>query len=340
MTDAALSPERAVELVRLHGGLRAAARVTGHAKTTLRRRLAEARGAEDRGAEFDMAPLPDETAPPEEIWALAEERYERKKAAELARKWIEIKVNIEGPFGLAHMGDKHLDNKGTDLRAVREARETILATDGMLAGFAGDLLDNWPSGGRLAALYAETGMTREDGRELGRYHIEMLRPKLVYFVGGNHDVMLGPDLMRWLKDYTVGACEQDEARIKLVCPNGRAVKVIIRHKWRGTSQWNVAHGVSKAAQMGVEADILIGAHTHVSGYNIIQNPDNGRLSHCLQVSSYKTFDGYAKQEGFRSQGYMPCPVTIIDPDASDLDLVTVVRSPQKAAQILTAMRDS
>lgn len=124
-------------------------------------------------------------------------------------------------------------------------------------------------------------------------------------------------------------------RLKLKFPNGREVMVNARHQWRGNSQWNTAHGISKASQMGWDDDIMVGGHTHVSGYQVIKNAKSGVISHCLQVASYKVHDEYAERLGLSDKSIFNCPVTIIDPYATDpVNVVHTCFDPYEGADYL------
>lgn len=332
-----LTPAEAVNLVELHGGLRAASRATGIPKSTLRDQLVRWRASESL---VQLPELPSELEDVETLWRKAEERFDRVRRAKEARRWIDIKINTSQPIGLAFSADTHLDDPGADLRLARQHRETIVDTEGMFAIFAGDVLNNWPKGGRLASLHAHSAVTEDEGRRLALHHLEGFGAKLLACIWGNHELFSGHDLVRWLGDRLTCIAEQDEARLRITFANGRQVTMVVRHTFPGTSQWNPAHGVMKAAQMGFDADLLVSGHIHTSaGAPIIANPISGKLTHCLQISSYKIYDKYAVEKGFRPGAPIPCPVAIVDPLAEKpIDFITVMPNPEKASLLLGALR--
>ncbi len=121
-------------------------------------------------------------------------------------------------------------------------------------------------------------------------------------------------------------------RVELQLPSGRKIRINARHDFKGHSQWNPAHGVAKAAQMGWRDHILTCGYKHVSGYNVVKDPATGRLSHCIQVASYKKHDDYAQTAGFSDANISPCDTTIINPDArEENDLVHVFWNLERAA---------
>jgi hypothetical protein len=81
---------------------------------------------------------------------------------------------------------------------------------------------------------------------------------------------------------------------------------------------------------------MISGHKHTSGYGIIKDPQGGKVCHAIQVASYKMYDTYAKEKGFRDQTVSPACMTIIDPDLDDThpDMVKVFWDPEHGAEYL------
>lgn len=149
----------------------------------------------------------------------------------------------------------------------------------------------------------------------------------------------GSDPLRWITSQVGALYEATEARIGLKFPNGREVVINARHDFAGGSMWNPTHGPMKAAQMGVRDDVVICGHKHKSGYSPLKDPETGKVMHCLQVASYKRYDRYAREKGFRDQSLSPCVVTVIDPDATEaVNLIQCFWDAQKGADYLTFLR--
>lgn len=146
------------------------------------------------------------------------------------------------------------------------------------------------------------------------------------------------DPLHWIARQNGALYKETNVRLALDFPNGREVRVNVRHDFTGHSMWNPAHGSMRAAQQGVKDHILVNGHKHVTGYGIIKDGNSGLISHCIQVGSYKIYDRYAKEKGFRDQTVSPCAVTVIDPSADDVGLVQVFWDPELAADFLTWLR--
>lgn len=287
--------------------------------------------------DFTVEPLPDETPTADELLERRRKEFERKRRAKEARRLINVDVRLDGPIAIAHFGDPHIDDPGTDIVTLQRHIDVVNRTEGMFAGNVGDYSNNWV--GRLAALHGQQSTSAQEAWILVEWMIRAC--DWLYLVGGNHDIWSGAgDPLKWISRQQGALLEPNGARLNLRLPGGREIRVNARHNWPGHSQWNPAHGVAKAAQMGWRDHILTCGHTHVSGYQVVKDPATGLVSHCIQTASYKVYDSYAEEKGLRDQSIFTCPVTIIDPayDDDDPRLITTIYDPEEAAEYLTWKR--
>lgn len=271
----------------------------------------------------------------DEILGARRKEFERIDAHRQAVKLIPIAVKTPGPIGLLNFGDPHLDDPGTDIKAIERDRNLVLGTDGLFAGNVGDMTNNWV--GRLARLYSEQSTTQSEAWQLVDWFVGSL--EWLYFIVGNHDVWnQGVEIIARLRALAV-TTPTLAARLGLKFPNGREIRVNARHDFRGNSQWNAAHGVMKAAQLGEYDHLFVAGHTHVSGYGIVKAPQSGTVAHCLQLASYKVHDRFAEEMGFRDQHISPSALTIFDPDAkTEVGLVQVFHDTEWGADVLAYKR--
>ena len=286
---------------------------------------------------FKVADRDPEMMPVEDIISFRQKAYSQKKKAKESRTLVDIHINIDGPIGIAHFGDPHVDDDGTDLSQIIMYTDIINNTEGMFAGNLGDIQNNWV--GRLSALYGQQSTSAKESWKLTEYFVNKLN--WLYLVAGNHDVWSGDGapLEFIMRDHK-GLYERWGARMNLIFPNGKEITINARHTWKGNSMWNTAHGVAKAAQMGWKDHILTCGHTHVSGYQVIKDPASGLISHALQVASFKIMDNYADKLGLDDKNIFNCPVTIIDPryENDDNRLITTIFNPEVASEYLKYLR--
>ena len=288
---------------------------------------------------FKVADRDPELMPIEDIIDFRKKAYRQKKKSKESRRLVDIRINIDGPIGIAHFGDPHVDDDGTDLSQILMYIDLINDTEGMFAGNLGDIQNNWI--GRLQALYGQRSTSAKESWKLTEYFVNKLN--WLYLVAGNHDVWSGDgDPLEFIMRDHKGLYERWGARMNLIFPNGKEIRINARHTFKGNSMWNTAHGVAKAAQMGWKDHILTCGHTHVSGYQVLKDPASGLISHALQVASFKIMDNYADKLGLDDKNIFNCPVTIIDPryDDDDNRLVTTIFNPEVACEYLKFLRKS
>jgi hypothetical protein len=327
--------------------VRAAATALGIPESTLRGRFKKAginpleQGVTQfetdfSGFGFEVQPLPSAQPTIEELLARRKSEFDRVHAAKEARKLIDVRVKMDGPIGIAHFGDPHVDDPGTNLPLLERHIEVVNKTRGLFGANVGDQQNLWI--GRLARLYGEQSTSAAESWQITEWLIQSV--PWLYLLAGNHDCWAGAgDPLKWMMRQQGGVFEANGARMALTFPNGRQVRVNARHDFRGSSMYNAAHGVAKAAMMGWRDHILTCGHLHISGYNILKDPATGLISHAIRVASYKWHDRYADQLGLPDQNISENVVTIIDPDAQqERCLVTTFMDLEEAAEFLTWKR--
>ena len=294
-------------------------------------RFAVSRWNKRKALEFPEIPSKERTV--DEIIEFRCNEYNRINDHERACELIEVKVNSMDPIGIAHIGDPHMDDPGSDFPKLLRHVNAINSTPGMYGASIGDKTNNWV--GRLVRLYANQSTTEAESIQLIEWFIQTV--PWLYLVGGNHDVWSGnKDPIKWFASQAGKLYEWHGVRIGLRFPNGALVVINARHDFPGNSQWNITHGAAKAARMGYRDDIFACGHKHSSGYQTFAVC--GKPVHALMVSGYKRWDDFAKQQGYQGTDYMPSAVTIIDPSASEENRVHVETDVENGCDYLTWLR--
>jgi hypothetical protein len=287
--------------------------------------------------EFTVPALPDDDIDVEEIVEAKKKQFSKIASAAKAARLIQVKVNIEGPIGILHFGDPHLDDDGCDIAAIERHSDLTRNTEGLFGANIGDTTNNWV--GRLAHLYSQQNCSRVRAVKLAEWFIR--RTKMIYMIGGNHDAWSGDDdPINWIAKNAGTLYKDSQVRIQLLFPKGDPMTINARHDFKGHSIWNPGHGPMKALMMGVRDDLAVAGHRHESAYSVLKDPATGRIGHALKVASYKVYDKYATTGGFRDQALGPCAVTVLRPEMpmTHPDRLKLFWDPEEGADYLTYQR--
>jgi hypothetical protein len=255
--------------------------------------------------------LPQSDLPLPDLIKHLTKRAELKIAHYDARRWIECPVLVDGPIGLAMIGDPHVDDDGCDWPTLNEHLDIFDKHPHILTAGLGDYSNNWV--GRLAHLYADQGTTAKQAWQLVGWLIGRLRPFLL--IKGNHDLWSGPgDPLDFMT--TPGTITSEwQARISLKFPNGAECRIISAHDFPGHSMWNDLHANQRKAKMsGARAHIYVAGHRHTWGCAEHEDPESNHVYWLARARGYKVIDSYAEQKGYLSQRHGHTITAIIDPD--------------------------
>ena len=290
---------------------------------------------------FAVDSLPDDGEPSaRELIDQLKVRHLKRKAHDEALKLQTIRVAMPGPIAVAFFGDPHIDDPGCAWSDLERDIATCRDTPGMMAVNIGDTTNNWV--GRLMGLYANQEVTSRQALTLIEWVLTEI-PWLVT-VGGNHDTWntqkgdVSEVIHRLQK--LPGLYENVGARMRVVLPNGAEFTMNVRHDFPGGSQFNPAHALVRQTLFDHRDHILACGHRHTSGYIPIWHNDPARLCHGFRVGTYKDFDHYAKEKGFKESNWARSMAAVIDPEYAD-DPVRYIKpffSLDEAAEYLTWRR--
>ena len=339
MTLPKASDDEILAALNSHNGNRTkAAAALGYSLRTFMTRLAGIKSKRNiEKPEYSFTPLPLDDVPIEELIQHRKRQFANKRNHEEASKLIPIRIKLTGPIGLLFFGDPHVDDDGTDIEALERHTQLVADTEGLFAVNVGDTTNNWV--GRLARLYGDQSTSAAQAWRLAEWFVG--RCDWLWIIGGNHDLWSGAgDPMRWIAKQQDALYKSSEARIALRFPNGREVRVNSRHDHAGSSIWNPAHGPMKAAIMGTRDHLYVAGHKHESAYSVLKDPINNIAMHALKVSSYKVYDRFAKERGFRDNTLSPCALAVINPNLppEHPDLIKIWWDPEEDADYLRRLR--
>lgn len=270
--------------------------------------------------------------------------YELKAKIARERSFRNIAVKIDGPIGILHFGDPHVDDDGTDLGLVIDHANLTRTTEGLFGANIGDITNNWV--GSLCRLFGEQGTSAQQARDIAQRFLTSV--DWLYIVGGNHDYWTnGTGVLDWFAKQegllASGRFQYHSVRLGLNFKNGFQCRINARHDFRGASEYHPTHGPVKSRFLD---HIVICGHRHVAGYEIACNPDPttgdgevGILTHAIRIGSYKKLDSFAREKGLPYQNFAPAIMTIINPYADkEVNKVRVEIDPFEGAERLTWLR--
>ena len=236
-------------------------------------------------AEFTKEVLDPDYIPIEELIEHRKKKYTIKARGKESRQLINIKMNTNGPIGICHFGDPHIDDDYCDWDNLRLDIDLINSTDCLWAVNLGDVSNNWI--GRLQRLWAYQETSAGQAAPI-----------------------------EWRKKG--GIAENWNANLKIQFPNGNEARIIGAHDMPGHSMWNPLHAqVRRARFSGSEAHLYISGHRHQWALFQTENAESGRIYWAARARGYKLYDDYANEKGYLPQKYGASITAIIDPETDD-----------------------
>lgn len=263
--------------------------------------------------------------PIEELLARAISHNERYSAYKQDKSCIDINIKVEGPFGVVGIPDHHLNSVGTLLRRAFEDAQAVANHPALFCIGIGDWLDNFIIG-KLERERRKDIMSHSDTWRLLEHYLEILGPKLVAAISGNHidwsTSLGGVDVMKkHFNDQGLGPIyDPDQVRVRLKSPSGASFTHIARHKYRGNSRFNSVHAITVWILENWQGeDVVWGGHIHQAGHTQLEKRWMGdsRVVHGVQLGSYKVHDDYAVREAFRPNQPFLTPMTVHIPETGE-----------------------
>lgn len=280
--------------------------------------------------------FPSSSVPTDELIDRLAEDFERRYAAEKARKWYKVNVRDNGPIGVVWFGDPHLDDNYCNWPLLKQHVEIIRKTPGMFGANVGDSENNWA--GRLAHLYAEQETSRATAKQLVQWFFGQAGIDWLVIIFGNHDLWNNNTDILSRMERGGAPIANWQAQFKLAFPNGREAKIWAAHDFPGNSMWNPLHGPQKTARFTGDCHLYVCGHKH--NWALFQSEDDHRSNTywLARARGYKYVDHYAEKLGFGSQEHGASIVSVFDPDAEGPGFVQCFADVEPAADYLTWLR--
>lgn len=274
--------------------------------------------------------------------------FEARKESWSAHTWFEIKHEDNLPVGYAFVGDPHGDDDGHNVPQFDQDMKALAGAEGVYGINMGDLVNNWPTGGKLSSKYGDQSMSRKDGIEFIRWHLLHTDVPWRLLILGNHDEF-DPVMQELIREVVKGEqiiVHKWDARFVLVFPNGRRCYVKAAHNYKGHSWFHELHGNIRSF-LDAPAHIVAAAHHHDWGYyaheapNLahLMNPGLPFVAHLFRVRGYKHMDQWALTKDYPDYQEGATALAIIDPEAgTGMELVEIDFNLQRGLKKLAGMR--
>lgn len=292
------------------------------------------RSTNARRAPVQLETVPSATRTVEEMLSDLERDFDRKELHNRTKsEGILITLPEDGPFAVLFFGDPHIGDPGCDIRKLKSDVRTVANEPYVYGANIGDLANFWV--GKLGRLYAHQALTDDEEIKLAEWLVSEV-PWLMLILG-NHDKW-GPVAELLCKRH--GRPYMGHGGVIRIASGDAVFTVAMRHQWRGGSQYDPAFGEGKAHFRGLQADLIIGGHTHQGAESSRTNGTSGVTARLVNLGAYKKYDEYADQKGFSPDTNGPSCLAVFDPELneSDPNRCTVFWNIERGLTYLDALR--
>jgi len=273
---------------------------------------------------------------PTELLDFLETAAEQHQKWDTAQREVPVVIATDQPIAVAFRGDWHAGNKNTLYKLLRRDNAIIRDTAGLYTAELGDFCD------------AFIKPTMQDGAQealvpvkIQRHYVwasyrEYLQGKVLGDVTGQHDhwasQMAAFDPVEWLShDFKIPYLRHG-GTIHLQVGE-QQYEIAVRHKARGTSQWNPTHSNIRTLYFDRHYDVVAHADKHIFGIQEVEH--EGKHSILVRPGSYKPYDNFSDSHDF-GESQPTIPVIIFWPDRHEMQCI---RGIEVAADIVSRLRD-
>lgn len=285
--------------------------------------------SQHHGHFFDHVPN-DKDADVDEVWDRLKRHHSDTMSKIESNRFQNIVLPDNGPVGLILMGDIHIGSAACDYERLEWIESQVARTDiPIYVVQVGDVFDAmflpWARM-ELAKQRSEIPEQIYAGARFLRNITDVPERDMNPLIGvcaGNHDLWSDKQLGISFLDYAfalagTGNFPYDPLQLNLSIELGSSSYLfVLRHKLRGNSQYNPAHGGIRWHLFNdkyEDADAIVAGHTHRSGHDA--RFVKGRERHTFQLGAYKesAADSYAVEQGFSDENRDPDMFAILWPD--------------------------
>lgn len=225
-------------------------------------------------------------------------------------------IRINRPVAaFAVLADMHLGSAGINYPKIIKDVQAIRDTEGVYVFLLGDIVDNFILKSFLH-INLDRQITIPQEWVLLEICLSPIIDKILAVCAGNHDLWIeklaGIDYFRdMLAQLNTKALYDPYELIFDLTVGKKTVRTKIRHKWRGSSQYNDTHGIEKDGKWNKGFELGIGAHIH-RGALIRDTIINEEPALAVMAGTYKEEDEYKREHGFYGGTSQAAPLIVVD----------------------------
>jgi hypothetical protein len=254
-----------------------------------------------------------------------------------------VTISTDGPIAVCYTGDWHLGSNSIDYPQWTHDMQYIMDTDNLYMVTLGDDNENMRSFKTLSAVLSQVLSPQQQISLMFSLVDELTQKnKLLAKVSGNHDGefderLFGQSLMAYLYKNLKTPVFENRGVLKIRIGD-QTYSNLLFHKSRFRSFLRPVHGAYREWQMSYPAEVVVGAHDHVPGAEIMygytlaqqDGQDIGGEVFLLKVGSYQEGD-----YGWRyfHNGAIMNPTVVYYPDRHKKILFTC---PEDALQYISS----
>jgi len=248
----------------------------------------------------------------DDLWKAVMEKQKLIEKLEQRQTSASIRVLSDSEYiALVLFADLHVGSAYTDYRQLREDIELVAETPSCYALLLGDLMDNFVI--REMDGKWDDILSPRLQRELCRFVVEKLRPKLLAVLAGDHETFSDwvadydfiEEIVRGLEGVYMGFGGLLRLQVGEV-----EYRVAIAHRYRFNSSFNLTHTVKRMLEREWDADIGVVAHGHVA--DIEEAVMRGQYRILVRTGTYKLYDSYLARKGYWEVKEVRVPVILLN----------------------------
>lgn len=225
-------------------------------------------------------------------------RADFREKVEGEKRHVEISIDTKKPVAIAFLSDLHIGSCGVDYELLRQTGQIIKEHPLAYCITAGDVTDS------LFFSYGDEVLNMQEqyvymSKLLGWVGSENILAGIV----GNHEAWAsksGVNNYIEFSNHTQRPLLRGVSFVDLTV--GKVpYRLMMAHRFRGSSMYNPTHQESRANRSLQGADIIMAAHTHEPGESFIYQPEYGGGARKVALVNGKTFkkiDSYGKDQGY------------------------------------------